>query len=409
MTETATAGTTGGARARLLPCHAVAAFVVSRAAVVVGSVLAHLSRSRVSVEGNRHIAEGPWTWDGSWYVQLAKSGWQATGREAYRFFPVYPIIGRVGGGQARWVLLISTNVATLLALAVLWHWIARSTTTGMADRSMWAVALFPAALALTWAYSEGLFLLCTAVFLWAVYPPKSADPQHHSRGWVATVAGMAAGIVAGATRPTGITLAIVPVVLIVSEWNRRRATLTLRPTESADRGEYDDELRSLASLFAMAVAPFVGFGATLLWVRAAAGSLLIPVRVQSELRAGPHEPVTRVLMMIRDVATGHGADLWNLGFVILAIGSLVAAWRYLDWAMRTHGLATLVIALSANNVNSLGRYVLMAPSLVLGWAAIGPRMGTDRGRRLVDGGLLAAGVAGTIVFTWLSATGVVVP
>ena len=58
-------------------------------------------------------------WDGAWYTEIAAAGYIARAPESTAFFPVFPMIMRVGsvlgGGPALWGILVSL-VATAFAL-----------------------------------------------------------------------------------------------------------------------------------------------------------------------------------------------------------------------------------------------------------------------------------------------------
>jgi hypothetical protein len=93
------------------------AYVLGHLAVLAGNLLASLTKSHLSPPGIAHVEQGPWTWDGDWYVALASRGYDNL-TEGYRFFPVYPLIGRMLGTdpeRVKWVLLVANNLASLAA------------------------------------------------------------------------------------------------------------------------------------------------------------------------------------------------------------------------------------------------------------------------------------------------------
>src|SRR5437763_4877392 len=61
---------------------------------------------------------GLMAWDADWYRRIAVSGYAALPRSALRFFPLYPLVGRVVavplGGHADWALLAVANVLALV-------------------------------------------------------------------------------------------------------------------------------------------------------------------------------------------------------------------------------------------------------------------------------------------------------
>ena len=376
-----------------------AAFVLGHAAVLIGQLLANLSKSSLSAAGSNHVSQGPWTWDGDWYVALASRGYDAL-PEGYRFFPVYPLIGRLLGTdpeRVKWVLLVTNNLAALLALWLLVRWLSAefpdpsSSVRAAIERAPFALGLFPAALALAWAYSEGLMLALTFAYLllW------------RRKNW----AGLAAiGFLAGATRPTGVLLIVIPLWDVRAHWWAAHRTSTARPTTDSggDTPADGSPEHSAWAAAAAVLAPLAGLAAVLAWVGAATGDPWLPASIQRQLRGGFHEPITRVLSMAWSVVQGSGDDAWNLLFLGLAVASLWFGRRVMPRAVSMYGIATLVVATSAVNVDSLGRYALACPPLTLGWA-----LATDR--PICNRALLVAGFVGTVGFTWLAATGTVVP
>ena len=74
--------------------------------------------------------------------------------------------------------------------------------------------------------------------------------------------------------------------------------------------------------------------------------------------------------MVYDVGTGHFRDVYNLGLVVLLIVAVIGAIRSrFSLAWTTYLVVGLLIALSANVVDSIGRYgVALAPAWAVGFA-----------------------------------------
>ena len=92
---------------------------------------------------------GYWAhWDGAWYAQIATEGYGAGAPASTAFFPLYPMLVRLGtvlgGGPALWGVLIS-SVATLFTLYFLYGLAERLYDTGAARTSTLALAFFPTA------------------------------------------------------------------------------------------------------------------------------------------------------------------------------------------------------------------------------------------------------------------------
>lgn len=408
---------TGDGSRTALGRRALAALAVGHSAVVVGWLVARLFVDRLDSAGQAHVRQGPWTWDGDWYVNIARHGYDALPVESYRFFPVYPALGRLGhsiGIDPKWTLLLINNLAALVAVFLGALWVRSlsavpsgaaqaSTASGAAqtsidsgvpgERAAWAIALFPAALSLTWAYSEGLMLATTFAFLIAI---------SRRRWWLAAVF----GCLAAATRPTGVLLAVVPVVELVAGRFWAASAWFRSVGDGADVDTSSDRStrarRDSFGLLAASIAPAVGLAGVICWVGLATGDRWLPIDIQRQLRGGFREPISRVATMVGSVASGSGDDLWNLVFLALAVASLWFGRRRLPTAVLLWGAITLVVALSANNVDSLGRYALATPPLVVGWAWAAPSRTWRRS-------LAIAGYVSTVGFTWLAASGIVVP
>jgi hypothetical protein len=109
-------------------------------------------------------------WDGRWFAHIAVSGYDTDAATA--FFPLYPLVLRVGIeaglGVAAFGVLVST-VATLasfyfiFALARTWY------DERVALASIVTLAFFPTAFYLNAVYSDALFLALSSGALWALY------------------------------------------------------------------------------------------------------------------------------------------------------------------------------------------------------------------------------------------------
>jgi hypothetical protein len=147
-------------------------------------------------------------WDSVWFLTIADSGYEGGDRTA--FFPLYPLLVRIGGtlcGSPLVAAIAISCAAFVVALAAL-HRLAVIEVGEEAAR--WAVvslALFPGALWFSAAYSESLYLL---VSVGAVLAARR-------RRWAAAGA---LGALAAATRSAGLLL-LVPLALLW--WESRSA------------------------------------------------------------------------------------------------------------------------------------------------------------------------------------------
>ncbi len=148
-------------------------------------------------------------WDGAWYAQIATEGYGAGAPASTAFFPLYPMLVRLGtalgGGPALWGVLISL-VATLFTFYFLYGIAERLYDVRVARASTLVLAFFPTAFFLNAVYTEALFLMFTTGSLWALYTRRDL-----------LLAGLF-GALAAATRNLGLLL-LIPLLV---EWYRGR-------------------------------------------------------------------------------------------------------------------------------------------------------------------------------------------
>ena len=206
-----------------------AAWLASRALVASGAVAAENllphNPNLVGASGGPIISSLT-TWDGWWYLGIARSGYHAAPLvdqyHDYAFFPLYPALVRLLSlatpafdGLAAVIL---SNVLFLVAL-----WLLYRLTADVLDeeRALWScmlLAVFPFSWVFSMAYGESLFLMLSLGSLLAA--------ERGRAGWAAVLASLA-----GLTRLPGVLL-IVPLALIL--WRRlgdrrRLAWLVLVP------------------------------------------------------------------------------------------------------------------------------------------------------------------------------------
>ncbi len=148
-------------------------------------------------------------WDGAWYAEIATEGYGARAPASTAFFPLYPMLVRLGtaagGGAALWGTLISL-VSTLFALYFVYRIAERLYDVRAARAATLALAFFPTAFFLNAVYTEALFLALTAGSVWALLVRRDL-----------LLAGLLGGL-AAATRNLGVLL-LIPLLL---EWYRNR-------------------------------------------------------------------------------------------------------------------------------------------------------------------------------------------
>jgi Mannosyltransferase (PIG-V) len=135
-------------------------------------------------------------WDSSYYVFTAQHGYEALGQTA--FFPFYPMVMRAVATitYSEVVAGVLVSLASFAIALVLLHRLAAlDFGPDVARRTVWLVALFPAAVFFSAIYTEALFLVLS---VGAVYAARKG-----SWAWAGALGGMAA-----LTRNTGVLIGV---------------------------------------------------------------------------------------------------------------------------------------------------------------------------------------------------------
>jgi hypothetical protein len=360
--------------------EALAAWVVARLLVAASYAVVDSVRSVLHVRGLQHLHEGLVTWDGSAYWRIAHDGYHALDASGLRFFPLYPMLARLlawpFGGHDGVTLLVIANLAALVAMVLLSELVEEETQdVDLARRSMWLLALFPAAAAMVLADAVPVLLVVSlAMFLWM---------RRDHWWWVA-----GAGLVAGLNRPTAVLL-VVPIAI--------EAVVTARRQDS-----FVGRRVSVAGRLTAVVSPIVGALVFLFWVGGQFGDWLAPLSEQRRVRGGWQDPFMRLYDGVHLMVTKSQLDapnvLMGLGLVVLlivAIRTQRASW----WA---YALVTLAVALSARNLASIGREGLVAFPFTVALARL-----ADDERAMW--GIVALSAGGLVALTTMSALGTFTP
>jgi len=283
------------------------------------------------------LTEGLLAWDGNFYRDIGVVGYEQLPLDSLRFFPLYPLVARgvslAFDGNQGFALVVVANVAALvLGMLIRRLVLAYGGSVEQADRSVWAVMLFPSAFVLVWAYSEALFLIFAVGSLLAARRDR----------WL--IAGALAAF-AALTRPLGVLLVLPLAIEAVERW---RAATDEPPAWSV-----------IGARLLAVVAPLGGTMAFVLWVERAWGVLFLPFTVQSDLRGETVNPVARLLRGGSDlVGVERFGDGLHLPFAVVFVALVVVAWRRLPKSAAAYATVVLLAALSAANLNSLERYAL---------------------------------------------------
>lgn len=355
----------------------IAPWLVARL-LVVGAVMlgVAIERARNGVDVS-FWTHGLLSWDAAYYRDIADHGYRGVEDAGIRFFPLLPLLARfVGFGHGAFGVLVVAN-GTALALGVLLHQlvVTESGDYALAQRTVWFTMLFPSAFVLVFGYAESLFMLtAVAAFI----------GLRSQRWWIAAAAGAASGL----TRPTGLLL-VVPAV--IEAW-RTRATWSRQPGR-------------VVGVLAAVGAPVVGLVAFLGWARLAYDDALRPMRMFSspELRGGWIDPFRSLAGGFVDLFSGERVGsglhaLWAVGFIAL----IVVMARRLPVAYTAWTAATVVLALSAENIDSFERYALVA--FPLAWTVA--TLCTQRWISIVLG---CSSATLMVIYTVLAVTGTSIP
>ena len=340
-------------------------WLTARVLVVLAYIVAMAVADRL-LPGARpnQLTEGLVAWDGTWYRDIAAHGYASLPEEGLRFFPLFPLMGRLLGvvawGRVDVCLVILANLCSLaLAVGVRRLVMFEREDPRLADRAVWMTALFPGAFVLAFAYAEALWLLAAVIVFWGV----------RSRRWWWAVAG---GFLAGLARPLGVILAVPAAIELARHWR------------AAERSE---RLSGAVAVFA----PVAGTLTYLVWVGRSFGDMWLPFTVQSDLRGDSVDPISRLWeglsQMLGPERLGDGL---HIPFAIVFLVLLVFTFRWWPVSYGAFAALVLLVAIGTENLNSLERYGLNAFPLALSLAMIcrDPRIDSAV-RSVLSGGLVA--------------------
>jgi hypothetical protein len=283
-------------------------------------------------------------WDSGWYWDIATRGYyfRPDGQSSIAFFPLYPMLMRAaaapfgGGASATWVAgIVVAFTAYLLALIAIHRFTERVFgSREVARRTVLYITVFPWSLFMARVYSESVFLLTSALAVSCAYD---------RRWWRAGVWGALATL----ARPNGILIGL-PLALLacrdkpsIREFASRAVSLTPVPLALAGFSVY---------VYSLSGDPLGWMSAQTHW--------------GYSLGHGPWQQLQRVVAEFLD----HGpyryffiSDLApfellqaTTALVFLALAPLV--FRRLGAAMGAYVLVSLLVPLSGNTLEGLGRY-----------------------------------------------------
>ncbi len=331
------------------------AWLVTRLLVGVAWVAVQVADPTPDAGAFDQVRPGLMAWDGGWYRGIAERGYGPVGLEGSRFFPLFPMLGRLlsplVGGREPWALVVLSNGAALAAL-VLTVRLVRSMGGDHRDgrAAVWAVSLYPASFVTVWAYSESLMLVGV---IGAVVAARSG------RWWTAA----AAAAVAGASRPLG---ALVAVALMIEAL----PSIGLGSEERSRTGTGTPSSRG-ARVIAIGSAPAAA-AAYVLWASARFDTWLAPARAQDDLRGALVLPPVRLVQSLGEVVSDPLGDGLHAPFAWALAGlAVVAFWPSdrvssvsLPRSLAVFSALVVAVSVGADNLNSLERYGLNAVPLL---------------------------------------------
>lgn len=302
-------------------------------------------------------------WDSGWYFDIARQGYyfNPDGQSSIAYFPLYPLVMRAAAWpfgateRALWVAGIAISCSAFaLALGAV-HRLTQQVTGDReaARRAVLYMAVFPFSLFFTRVYAESLFLLLSAL----------AVSRAYNGHWV--VAGVC-GALATVTRPNGILIALPLVCMALG-----------------GRPPVRELLKRCAALFPIPAA----LAAYCAYVYTLAGDPL--AWLQAQVHWGyslGHPPWEQLLRMFERFAKHGFYDYFFIsamapyrlfhGVVALIFVALTpAVFKHFGIAMGAYVLASLLVPLSGNALEGVGRYAAVRfPAFMLAGSVKSPRV-----------------------------------
>ena len=315
------------------------AFVVSKCLVLLAWLLSKLFSGTFDSPNGERINRGLMAWDGDWYASIVTNGYDEVLLEGIRFFPGYIFAGRFFNsfipGSAAVSLILIANIASLITLMAIKKLVLiEKGSEELAKRSVWLLSVFPSAFVLTWAYAESLFL-ALSIFCFVALRKEQ---------WkIVIFCSFAAALV----RPTGLLLTIPIFCAIWESWKINQRKMSFQPIVALISGP-------------------VGSGIYILWASLHFDELFAPIKAQESFRGSFVDPFSRVIKGVSRVLTGTSAtETLHIISALLLLFLLVKLFK--DWPLR-YGLfssSCMVVALGAENINSLERYALNGFPIIL--------------------------------------------
>jgi hypothetical protein len=303
---------------------------------------------------------GVWQrWDACWYSKIAIHGYEP-GTSSTAFFPLLPLLMRAGSvvtaGDVALAGLIVNAVALIVAFTGLWQLARADFDAEVAGRTVFYIAIFPAAFFLWAPFTEAIFLACA---VWAILSARRGD-------WALTAL---AGLLGALARPLGVLL-VLPLAWEAALALRARSR---RWWSGSDRPGIGD-LRPLIA----AAAPLVAFAGFVWYTSAFVGQT--PFAAQAMWGNDLHLPWETVIAAWNWAIERHDAvEMVNLAALLLFACLFFAGIRRLPASYTLYVLPQIMLIsarLQPTPLTSTTRYalVLFPVFVVLALAGRRPRL-----------------------------------
>lgn len=289
------------------------------------------------IGGWAELTLGVWQrFDTLWYLKIATRGYSPEDGSTV-YFPLYPLLIRVGGKILLGNYLLAALIISNLAYIGLLFYLYRLTTSLLeeetARRTVIYLAIFPTAFFFLAGYTESLFLLFTLAAFWYA---------HQRRWWLAGILGFLASL----TRMQGVIL-ILPLLYFYFKEERR-----VRP-----------------ALLALFLIP-LGTAAFLLYQNYLGASLFDVY--QSRLHAQFVLPWDNIIATVLKILSPEGTfiNVINLIMTFVFLAMTIISFRALPLAYSLYMALTMFVLLwrrtTVQPLVSMSRYVLtLFPAFII--------------------------------------------
>ncbi len=322
-------------------------FFLSRLFVLSALVVAHEVVIKTAATNPKTLAlyhERIFGWDAGYYIQIATSGYGSHLNSSIRFFPLFPLVGKIFSLisfiPTKYSLLIISNVATLAAGFVIYEIAATKFSKKVASLGVWICLFAPASYALVAGYSDSLLILLESVVILAATKRRTAIV-------------LAAGFLAGLDRPTGVVLSIFIFFEYLTYFHRQKVPI----------------LKSIFRAVLPSIGPGLGTVTFLSYALYKYHDFFAPLSTQlgTNHRGSFTDPFVNAVDSVKEVFTGHIGSFMHLPWVVVAIVILMLGIKKVPFNWSLYAGVSLILILISKNLDGFERYLGdIVPLLVVG-------------------------------------------